>query len=51
MDGINILEDEMGAFGILINKEQHFVIYLWKKFIELLVEILDRLTPHRSRLK
>ena len=51
MDGINILEDEIGAFGIATNKEQHIIIFLWNKFIELLIEILDRLTPHRSRLK
>ena len=50
MDGISILEDEMGALGIPVSKNQNIIVMVWNKFLEVLVEILDRLTPHRSRL-
>ena len=51
MDGINILENEFSMFGPPKNKESHIIVQIWNKFVEILFEILDRLTPHRNRLK
>jgi hypothetical protein len=52
VDGINLLDDEISGFGLVQkNEDSRIIVFIWNKIVHILLEIIDRLTPHRNNLK